>query len=286
MRNRSLTRQRIASPVFLVALALLGTVFPFRSARPATDEAAVSTINHAFATELGTGVYDMGGRGIFVVRLTPQRELRAARDSRPGVRLVVPIAAGSFDFNPFDSLQPDLPGRVDSFSVMPGFEFDLLRGDEWVLTPWIRAGASFSEGQSDGLLSGAGARLAWEGERGGTSITRLHELAVVNVHYRAGIADDTFVRMRNALDLRRPTLRLTRSRHLLAGLYVIADVVTDPPEMPLADAEQSIVQLELGVTFNTEPRPRIGSWRWPRLGFGYRVAGDFSGWRIVVGAPF
>ena len=47
-----------------------------------------------------------------------------------------------------------------------------------------------------------------------------------------------------------------------------------------------MVQLELGFTLNTDPRLRLGRWRLPGLGFGYRIAGSFSGWRIVVGAPF
>jgi hypothetical protein len=46
------------------------------------------------------------------------------------------------------------------------------------------------------------------------------------------------------------------------------------------------VQLEVGITFNGYPRPQIGHLHWPRLGFGYRFAGEFSGWRIVLGAPF
>jgi hypothetical protein len=267
---------------FLFAVAGLGA----QRVLAAEPDAAVSTINHAFATELGTGVYDMGGRSIFVIRVTPRHELRAATTTQYGIRLIAPIAAGSFDFNPFDSLQPNVPDRVDSFSVMPGVEFDLPRGGDWLLTPWLRAGASFSAGASDGLLFGAGARLTWEGERGGLTITRLHELAVVNVDYRSALPSDLFVRLRNAVDLRRPTLRISRNRHLLAGFYALGDIVTDPPDVPLEAGEQSIVQLEFGVTFNTEPRPRIGSWRWPRLGFGYRIAGDFSGWRIVVGAPF
>lgn len=253
----------------------------------AEDRAAVSTINHAFATELGTGVYDMGGRSIFVVRFTPHYALRPANNDSAGIRLVAPLAAGSFDFNPFDSLEPDVPDRVDSFSLMPGIEFDLPQRDDWVLTPWLRAGGSFSDGQSDGLLYGAGARLHWSGKRGAVEMERLHELSLVKVDYRADIPSDRFLRLRTALDLRHVTpLAVTRARHLHAGLYVIADVVPDPPELPLEAGEQSVVQLELGVTFNTEPRPRIGAWRLPRLGFGYRLAGGFSGWRIVIGAPF
>ncbi|MDQ2640761.1 MAG: hypothetical protein M3Y79_09315 [Pseudomonadota bacterium] len=252
----------------------------------AEDGAAVSTINHAFATELGTGVYDMGGRNIFVVRVTPTYELRVAREGRPGLRLVAPIAAGSFDFNPFDSIEADVPDRVDSFSLMPGVEADFLQGNDWILTPWLRVGGSFSDGQSDGLLYGAGARLAWQGEKGNVEMQRLHELSLVSIDYSAAIPDDRFLRLRNALDLRQQFFRVTPTRRLMASLYAIVDIVPDPPELPEDAGEQSVVQLELGFTLNAEPRPRISRWRWPRLGFGYRVAGDFSGWRIVIGAPF
>lgn len=252
----------------------------------AEDGVAASTINHAFATELGTGVYDMGGRNIFVVRFTPAYELRAAREGRPGLRLVAPIAAGSFDFNPFDSIEAEVPDRVDSFSLMPGVEMDFLQGNDWVLTPWLRVGGSFSDGQSDGLMYGAGARLTWQGKRGKVEMQRLHELSLVTIDYSAAIPDDRFLRLRNALDLRQQFFRVTPTRRLMAGLYAIVDIVPDPPELPAEAGEQSVIQMELGFTLNAEPRPRIGRWRWPRLGFGYRAAGEFSGWRIVVGAPF
>lgn len=252
----------------------------------AEDRAAVSTINHAFATELGTGVYDIGGQGIFVVRVSPAHELREPADGRPGIRLVAPIAVGSFDFNPFEDLEADVPDRIDSFSVMPGVEFDFPQGNDWMLTPWIRAGGSFSAGHSDGLLLGAGARLRWTGEREGVQLDRLHELVLAAVDYRGDMPTDRFLRLRNAVDLRRTAFRISPTRRLHPGLYAIVDIVTDPPEVPLEAGEQSVVQVELGITVNADPRPRIGSWRWPRLGFGYRVAGDFSGWRIVVGAPF
>ncbi len=221
-----------------------------------------------------------------MIRVTPRHELSAARENRPGLRLVAPIAAGSFDFNPFDSIEPDVPDRVDSFSLMPGVEVDFLQGNDWVLTPWVRVGGSFSDGQSDGLMYGAGTRLAWQGKRGAVEMQRLHELSLVSINYAAAIPDDRFLRLRNALDLRQQYFRITPARRLMTGLYAIVDIVPDPPELPEEAGEQSVVQLELGITLNTEPRPVMGRWRWPRLGFGYRVAGEFSGWRIVVGAPF
>lgn len=252
----------------------------------AAEQDAVSTINHAFATELGTGLYDMGGQTIFVLRVTPEHEIRAPGEGRGGIRFVVPMAAGSFDFNPFEDLEAEVPQRVDSFSVMPGFEFDYPQGNDWVFTPWVRAGGSFSESEADGLLFGVGARLLWSGERGGVDVSRHHDLAVVNIDYRTGVKNDLFLRLRNAVDLRKPIGAISRTRKLVPGVYAIADIVPDPPDVPLEAGKQSVVQLELGITVNTDPRPTIGSWRWPRLGFGYRVAGDFSGWRLVIGAPF
>lgn len=281
MGNRSLLRQvTLRYSGFLAALC----VAPLALAEG--HRTAVATIHHAFATELGTGVYDIGGQSIFVVRVAPEIALRKAGERQPGVRLLLPMAAGSFDFNPLDGLEPDVPERIDSFSLMPGLAFDFPRGDGWRLTPWLRAGASFSDGHSDGRLLGAGLRLAWTGPLQGFEVDRVHELVLAAVDYRGDVPSDRFLRFRNGLDVRRATVRLTPNRRLLAGVYAIADVVTDPPQVPLEAGEQSMMQMELGVTFNTEPRPRIGRWRWPRLGFGYRLAGDFSGWRIVVGAPF
>jgi hypothetical protein len=284
MRNRSLTRQMKRWRTALAALCCVSFTSPLLAAEQVED--AVSTINHAFATELGTGVYDMGGRSIFVLRLTPQHVLREPTEGHPGIRLVAPIAAGSFDFNPFNELEPEIPRRVDSFSITPGIEFDFPQGGDWMLSHWARVGGSFSEAEADGLLFGVGSRLTWTGERGGLSISRRHEAAVVNVHYRDGVDDDLFLRVRHAIDVRKTLGRVTPTRRFMPGFYTIVDLVPDPPDAPLEAGHQTVVQLEMGLTFNTEPRPRIGPWRWPRLGFGYRLAGDFSGWRIVVGAPF
>jgi hypothetical protein len=255
-------------------------------ARAADPQAAASTINHAFATELGTGAYDLGGNGGFVVRFTPAWDLKTPGDGLPGVRLILPLTAGSIGFDPVGSFeQGRLPSRIDSFSLMPGLEFDFAAPRDWTVTPWVRAGASFAEG-NDGWLYGAGVRMSRDSEEGEVAVNRRHELALVVVDYRSAQATDRFLRLRNAFDLRRPTIAFGADSRLLAGLYGIADIVPDPPEAPADAGKQSVLQLEVGFTFNAAPRPKLWLLRWPRLGIGYRYAGDFSGWRIVVGAPY
>jgi hypothetical protein len=284
-RNRLLTRQYYDLPIlFYIACGLaVGVLLPTTTSA-ADERAAVSTINHAFATELGTGFYDISGRSVFLVSFSPSAELLGATASHPGIRLVVPMSAGSFNFVPDDAIDGKLPNRIDSYSIAPGFEFDIPLRAEWILTPWARGGVSVAEGTTDGLLWGTGLRLARDFDIDELAITQRHELALVTVHYNH-LPDDRFLRLRNALDLQLPTPRLSSEHRLLVGTYGILDVVPDPPAAP-AGVKPSVVQLELGVTFNGHPRPRLGWLNWPRLGIGYRFAGQFSGWHIVLGAPF
>jgi hypothetical protein len=283
--DRLLTRQipRLRWLIGIASTMLLG-LLDARPALAADDRAAVDTINHAFATELGTGVYDIAGRSVFILSITPDYALREATETRAGVRLVFPMSGGSFNFQPDDAIDGKLPNRIDSFSVTPGFEFDFLLRKDWVLTPWVRAGASFAEGNSDGVLWGLGLRLGRDLTFGAVTMTQRHEAGLVAVNYH-DLPNDEFVRQRNAVDLRQPTFPIGFGRRLLVSAYGILDVVPDPPAAP-AGVKPAVVQLEAGITLNADPRPQIRSWRWPRLGFGYRFAGEFSGWRIVIGAPF
>jgi len=281
--NQLLTRQLRAAGRNIIPGLAFALVTPYAvAARP---DAPVSTVNHAFATELGTGFYDIGGRSVFIATFTPAWEVREASSVQSGTRLILPLSAGSFNFVPDDAIEGHLPDRIDTFSIAPGVELDFLLHKDWLFTPWVRAGASFAGGTSDGFVYGAGARLIRDITSGDRGITQLHDLMLVNVSYR-NLPDDSFLRLRNAVDLRqRTSLRLGAEHQLLAGLYGILDVIPDPPAAP-AGVKPSSLQLELGFTLNADPRPQLRWLNWPRLGIGYRFAGDFSGWRIVIGAPF
>ena len=69
-------------------------------------------------------------------------------------------------------------------------------------------------------------------------------------------------------------------------LYAIADAIMDPPTVPLVDGGREPLQAEFGFTLATRARFKIWRFDAPRLGFGYRFAGDFSAWRLVIGEPF
>lgn len=252
----------------------------------AEDDAVGESVNHVFATELGSGIYDLGGRTLQVYRFTWSKDLREADEGKVGLRFVLPSTFGFFDFKPIDVISEGPPESVDSFSVQPGFELDFLARDDWHIVPYARAGFSVASSSVEGWIYSAGVRADRRTPLGSWDSFTRSELAFARVDYRETRNDDTFLRLRQGIDFTRGLDVHIRGRELELGLYGMLDVIVDPPTVPVADADREPVQFEAGFTFATRPRVKIWRWDAPRLGFGYRLAGEISGWRIVFGVPF
>jgi len=250
------------------------------------DDAVGASVNYVFATDLGSGVYDMGGRTLQVYRFTYQHELREPRVAAPGMRFVLPVTAGFFDFNPVDVLSEGPPTRVDSISIVPGFELDYLLRDDWHLIPYARAGLSFASSSVCGILYGAGVRLERRGDWHGWNQFLRTELSYAGVEYRNDVPGDQFVRLRYGVDVTRGMGFKLRGREPEIGLYAVFDAVLDPPTAPVADGRKQPIQAEFGFTLSSRPTLKIWRFDAPRIGFGYRLAGELSSWRFVIGVPF
>jgi len=251
------------------------------------DEAVGSTVNYVFATDLGSGIYDLDGRTLQIYQLTYRKDLRAALPEQTGIRFELPVTLGFFDFKTSDVLSFGLPSRVDSFSVVPGLAFEHVINDEWRVIPYARAGFSVASSSVDGWLYGAGVRLERSGDfHGWDNLTR-SELAFAGVEYRGEVPNDRFVRLRQGFDFTRSIgWRLDGDRTVELGLYNIVDIIVDPPISPVSDGRNQPMQFEFGFTFATRPRYKVWRFDLPRLGFGYRMAGELSAWRFVIGKPF
>jgi len=250
------------------------------------DDAVGASVNYVFATDLGSGIYDLDGRTLQVYRYTYQHDLRPGSAVTPGVRFVLPVTAGFFDFNPVDVLSEGPPTRVDSISVVPGFELDYLLRNDWHLIPYARAGLSFASSSVGGILYGAGARLERRGDWHGWAQFLRAELSYAGVEYRHDVPGDQFVRLRYGVDVMRGMGFKLRGREPQIGLYAIFDMVVDPPTAPVADGRKQPIQAEFGFTLGSQPAFKIWRFNAPRIGFGYRLAGELSSWRFVIGVPF
>ncbi len=267
-------------------MLVLSTGATFAQTPSEEDEAVGASVNYVFATDLGSGVYELDGRTLQIYRYSYRKELREPAPGRVGARFVLPVTAGFFDFDPVDVIAEGPPTRVDSFSVVPGVELDYLLRDDWHLIPYARAGFSVASSSVDGWLYGIGLKLEREADFHGWNAYVRSELAYSGVRYRHETPDDEFVRLRQAFDHTRGTGWRVRSKEIEIGWYAIFDVVVDPPTAPLAAVEKAPIQAEFGITFSSRPRFKIWRFDAPRLGIGYRLAGELSAWRLVIGAPF
>jgi hypothetical protein len=279
--------KRLASALGAVlAWSFVATTSAQTAAETETDGAVGESINYVFATDLGSGVYDLDGRTLQIYRFTYRKELRAVEPRRPGMRLVLPLTAGLFDFTPFDVLSEGIPTRVDSFSIVPGVELDYLLPDDWHVIPYLRAGFSAASSSVDGWLYGTGVRVERTSDWHGWTSRVRSELNLSGVEYRRATSDDQFARLRQGFDLTRGIGRKLAGREMAIGMYAIFDVILDPPTAPVAAGHAQPMQAEFGVTFGTQPPFKIWRFDAPRLGFGYRLAGELSAWHFLIGAPF
>jgi hypothetical protein len=148
------------------------------AAAQAEDEAVGESINYVFATDLGSGIYELDGRTLQIYQLTYDRELRAATAEHFGVRFDLPVTLGFFDFKTTDVLTHGLPRRVDSYSVVPGLVLDFPLDEEWHVLPYARAGFSVASSSVDGWLYGVGVRVERRGDFHGWDNLARSELAV------------------------------------------------------------------------------------------------------------
>jgi hypothetical protein len=265
---------------------LLPAVTVAQSAAARRDEAISTSVSYVFATDLGSGVYELGGRTLQIYRLTYDKVFREATPGHFGASFDLPVTLGFFDFNPVDVVAHGLPTRIDSFAAVPGIKLDyLLRGD-WHLRPYARTGLSVASSNVDGWLWGTGVQLEHSADFHGWDSFVRSEITVAGVNYRHDVPNDLFVRLRQGVDLTRALRWKWGARATELGLYAIFDLVVDSPAAPLAGDRNYPLQAEFGFTFSTRPRYKIWRFDAPRLGFGYRLAGELSAWRFVIGVPF
>ena len=110
------------------------------------QDISASRVHWAYSSYFGTGWYQVDGdRDVYVLRMTPRKELREsdlADDGKRtiGIELKFPITAGLevFTLN-------DIPGTLDpdnlaSLSVTPGIDITVPLNERWTLRPFASIG--------------------------------------------------------------------------------------------------------------------------------------------------
>lgn len=277
---------RAISGIALCAVALLGS-----SAVPAAPGATADTglANYAFASEVGSGVYEINGSTIYVYRVTPYYWLRDTTEvrGRPGLKLILPITFGFFDFKLSDLAHLEFPNQVGAVSLEPGIEFDYWLHESWHVFPYVKGGATFaSSAEVNAYIYGLGVRSELRFQVRAAAGLWTSDLTHAGVHYKSDLPNDSFTRWRNGVELRRAFGADARERRFELGVYGVTDIYLDAPQGPASGLSARTLQFEGGLMFGVSPMYQLWGVTLPRLGIGYREAGVLSGWRLVIGDPF
>lgn len=273
----------------LLAIALLAS--PLARAQAPAPAAAVetATLNYAFAAQLGSGIYRIGGRTIQIYRIPVSFPLVRADARGVGVALRTPVTLGFFDFEPGDILDEGLPDGVNTVSLVPGVTVRVPLGRDWSLLPFADLGAAADLTNDEWTwIFAAGSELRYErtfGVRAFRSFARL--LYTGNFTAEEGSYDDF-----GALDLgveARDSLGVCLAgRELDLGYFLAAYLYSDTLDFVSNGTGRFEFgsQFEIGFTVGTREPWRVGGLLMPRLGASYRFGQGAPAFRIVFGAPF
>jgi len=264
-----------------------------RAAEPAPTPTASSDTrfaSYAFASELGTGIYEISGRTIQVYQIPLSFTLRPAKLAQPppGINFVLPLTVGFFNFQQSDVLHLQVPTHIGALSLEPGVQLDYWRSDQWHLYPYVKAGATFASSAAvNALIYGMGIRSDYEfHELGATGLWRA-ELNHAGVHYvDSPLRNDSFTRLRNGAQLPYDIGLSIGERQVQLAPYGLIDIYFDAPSVPATGISAHTIQCEAGLMLGVNPMWQVLGIPLPRLGVGYRLAGELSGWRLVLGDPF
>jgi hypothetical protein len=276
---------RATTATWLCALGVIRTA----CAASTTSTADTQFANYAFASELGSGIYEIGGRTISVYTLQPGYQLRDAQPNGgpPGIRIIAPLTVGFYNFQPIDLVHLHVPTSIGALSLEPGVELDYWLTDKWDLYPYVKAGGTFASSTDiNAVIYGLGVRSDYRFDLAGGAALWRAQLAYAGVHYHGELPNDSFTRLRDAVEVRRDLPWVWRGRQVELGPYAIGDLYLDAPSGPATGISSRTIQLEAGLMFNVSPRWEIHGVPVPRIGVGYLEAGVLSGWRLVIGDPF
>jgi hypothetical protein len=273
-----------------LALLIAVLAVPDRaSAQAPLSASEEQLVNYAFATQLGSGVYDVSGRTLQIYRLPFGHTFTQPSGTRPGIRLTLPLTIGFADFKPRDVLDTGLPTDLDTLSFVPGIELDFALTPRWHLLPFAEAGRTWDlGGDSDATVYSFGAHLL--GLISWSALDLRFDFGAIYaaVEPRAELPSDDVVVLELGIEARHGLGLTLAGNPLDWGAYLLSQSFINRADEPVDRAPEQAdhYQFETGVTIG--PRSKMTVWRIPvpRLGLGYRFGNDLGVWRLVIGAPF
>jgi len=252
----------------------------------------------AYSSYFGTGWYQVSGdRDVYVLRMTPRKELRESNladdgERSFGIELSFPITAGLNKFT-----LDDIPGTVDadnlsSLSVATGIDITVPMNERWTLRPYASIGwGTLLNGSESAWTYWAGAKSRYSFQNGKLNWALINTATYVGYQPSAGPSEG-FWPLMAGLEFDYPigSYEMDDEQLFLSwhGMYTTFEndlemVLEDDSIEPITD------QWEFGLSFHKKEKPiKIWWFSFDRLGLAYRFSssGDLKGISVVFRSVF
>jgi len=270
--------------VFMCLAAMPGVYAQSRTVEDDQD-----LINWYYAATFGTGIYTAGDRTVGVLKIPVSRTLWDSTDDRWGLRLILPVTLGVYDFS-FDSVVEDgLPDRLNTFSFVPGLEFEKRIVPRWLLRPYVTAGMGWElDGDESAVIYDVGARSRFRmGEHRDTVFSLVNWLSMAGFKPSGGSHEPLGV-FAIGVDAEVPFGGTLFGRNVVLSIVPIYYYYFRRLRFPEFDDPDNKVHEEGELAFSVlakQPFKVLGM-KVDRVGVALRHGNDISGVRIFTTLPF
>src|SRR5262249_17011339 len=143
-------------------------------------------LNWYYSSVFGTGVYTAGDQTVSVLQIPFGHELKAPSADEWGLKIVVPVSLGFYNFKFDQLLEGETPSSVGTASIFPGIEGQIPVTSNWRLKPYANAGWGWD------LTNGGGALIYAAGLKSlvGLPVARSVEVSLGNQLTLAGYSPE------------------------------------------------------------------------------------------------
>lgn len=276
--------------------------FATESTLRASDLVIEAQVNVPYVVLFGFGTYDVGGLSVDSYRLPISRSFALAAGNDPlRLKLTGYIGYSHADFETF-LLGPKLTASQDYIFVLPQAELQIPLLQNWVIKPYLAAGAGCAFNGSSRL-----AGLPEQQVRDGydfiysAGVSSLYELDLegftLSFGTRMGWAEDVqlgegqdqgYATIQAGAEVRHPLgITILGHRLDLAGSFIYYYFFPAAQfTIPGRHALELSNQYEFGTTIGFAEPTELWVLDNPRIGMSYRFGDGLTGFRVNLGFPF
>ncbi|AGA92218.1 hypothetical protein Thimo_3561 [Thioflavicoccus mobilis 8321] len=277
MFTAALKHCRLPGAVLVTFLLLVGV-----PATGASAEADRIPVGYEFATWLGTGLYRIGGRDVWILNFPIKYELSEAAERRVGARVLLPVSLGWLDSRGIDS------DDLQTATFIPGLELTYKPWSWWTLHGFAQTGIGRDfDGDNNVWVYAGGLKSRIDMDRGE------YTFSLGNAFVAAGSesdgVDSSFSRFDVGIGVKRPMGWQLFGRGTKINVFYVASLFSDDAGFVsrLKDDRSNVGTVHnFGLALGVQPSLRLFGFKLKWLGLSYLTGNNIKGVRINGGFPF